>query len=64
MPPQDRLRFDNQQRLLPRMQPARKQDEDGSIAVGQARVFDAADEDNKLLPERSVFDDQLCLAAR
>lgn len=61
MPAENRLRLDDEQGLVPTLQPAREQNDARPISLRQARSFDRAVEHDELLAEQGVFDDQLRL---
>ena len=64
MPPQNRLRLDDEERLFPALQPAGEHDEEAAIRAREARAFDRPVEDDKLLPQEEVLRDQLWFTAR
>ena len=63
MPPQERLRLNNEQGLLPCSRRSSEQDQDQTIRLGACRSFDLPTEENELLPEEGVFCHKFGLAS-
>jgi len=55
MPPQERLRLDNEQGLLPCMRRSSQKNQDHPIPLRACWSFDLPTEDDELLPEEGVF---------
>ncbi len=59
MPAQHRLRFDDQESLLPGFKLTGKENEETTLSSHEVRAFDRAVEDDQLLTKQKVFSDQL-----
>jgi hypothetical protein len=63
MPSQERLWLDNEQGLLPCARRSSEKDQDHPIRLRECWSFDLPTEDNKLLPQESVFCHEFGLAS-
>ena len=63
MPPQERLRLNNEQGLLPCTRRSSEQDQDHPIRLCASRSFDVSAENNELLTEERVLGHEFGLAS-
>jgi hypothetical protein len=63
MPPQERLRLDNEKRMLPCTRRPSEKDQDQTIRLCACWSFDLPTEDDELLPQEGVFHHKLGLAS-
>ena len=59
MPTEQRVRLDDVQGLPPELGASSRQNQADTFGLGQLRSFDLTIEDNELLPQHSVFDDEI-----
>ena len=63
MPTEERVGFEDEERLFPILDAAGKEDELETISLRNGRLFDLAVKDNQLLAKQSVFSDQVGFTA-